>query len=184
MKWTNPEKLDIYGVRLVGWPEGVPAQNPSSMKVSQNKALHEAMRNGTMRFEKITGPQPSRSGDDEDDAEANVDLSWAYDVDAHPPSPPPAPSTSSIPIQISVMNAEPPPHVKAEPEPDVWTLDPTTEVDPSLSSYSIDYSWGDEYSHAMMDTLGEVWDPEPHIELERPRKRPRSEEPGGNHVSK
>jgi len=58
MKWTNPERLDAYGVRLVGWPEGVPAQNPSSFKVSQNKTLLEALRNGSMRFEKIIPDTP------------------------------------------------------------------------------------------------------------------------------
>ena len=49
MKWTNPERLDAYGVRLVGWPEGVPAQNPSTFKVSQNKVLLEALQNGSDR---------------------------------------------------------------------------------------------------------------------------------------
>ncbi|KIM39822.1 hypothetical protein M413DRAFT_37741, partial [Hebeloma cylindrosporum] len=83
MKWTNPERLDVYGVRLVGWPEGVPAQNPSTLKVNQNKLLLDAIQNGTLKFEKMnnvgTGGGPSK-------LEGNEDFSWAYDADAGPPS--------------------------------------------------------------------------------------------------
>ncbi|KAG6812956.1 hypothetical protein H0H92_015075 [Tricholoma furcatifolium] len=56
MKWTNNERLDVYGVRLVGWPAGIPAANPSSLKATQNKKLLECLENGTLRFEKILGP--------------------------------------------------------------------------------------------------------------------------------
>jgi hypothetical protein len=193
MKWTNPEKLDVYGVRLIGWPEGVPAQNPSTLKVSQNKVLYEAIQSGTMRFEKLAGPQLSRAGDDgiggDDEADANDDFSWAYDVDARPPSPPPErlPVEPVLPSHRQVLNAETLPHDKSEPEQDVWTLDSTTELDATLSTYDVDYSWGDEFSEGMMDTLGEEWGSEAQTQLERPRKRPRSEEPGSgadHHVSK
>lgn len=53
MKWSNHERLDIYGVTLVGWPSDIPVQNPSSLKLNQNKQLLEALENGTMRFEKV-----------------------------------------------------------------------------------------------------------------------------------
>lgn len=80
MKWTNPERLDAYGVRLVGWPREIPAQNPSSLKQSQNKKLLQAMENGSLRFEKIV----EQAGPDvaEELAELEQDFSWAYDADA------------------------------------------------------------------------------------------------------
>ncbi|EEB94931.1 hypothetical protein MPER_06180, partial [Moniliophthora perniciosa FA553] len=31
MKWTQPDRLYTYGVRLVGWPPDIPTQNPSSL---------------------------------------------------------------------------------------------------------------------------------------------------------
>jgi len=88
MKWTNPERLDVYGVRLVGWPASVPAQNPSSLKVSQNKTLLECLENGTMRFEKLfpaLGAADYADLDEgklPDEAEDDDDFSWAYDADA------------------------------------------------------------------------------------------------------
>ena len=80
MKWTNPERLDAYGVRLVGWPREIPSQNPSSLKQSQNKKLLQAMENGSLRFEKQARPVPE--GVAEEFAELEQDFSWAYDVDA------------------------------------------------------------------------------------------------------
>lgn len=91
MKWTSPEKLDLYGVRLVGWPSTVPSQNPSSLKFDQNKLLLEALENGTMRFESSivssnsfidpSNPTPlDEQGDSED-----LDFSWAYDADGGNP---------------------------------------------------------------------------------------------------
>ncbi|KAF9476707.1 hypothetical protein BDN70DRAFT_882098 [Pholiota conissans] len=184
MKWTNPEKLDIYGVRLVGWPEGIPAQNPSTMKVSQNKILHEALQNGTMRFERVVPErQDSRLGDD-GTREANDDFSWAYDVEAHPPppsllSPAPLPDVVfSIPSPKSVVNANTPPPEISEPEENMWTLDPIAEVNTTSSPYNVDYTWGDEFSEVDVAPLGEEWDSELQTQIERPRKRPRSEEPG------
>ncbi|KAF9267724.1 hypothetical protein L218DRAFT_854863 [Marasmius fiardii PR-910] len=53
MKWTNPERLHTYGVSLVGWPPDIPAQNPSSLNLNQNKRLLEFMEAGTIRFERI-----------------------------------------------------------------------------------------------------------------------------------
>jgi hypothetical protein len=50
MKWSNHEKLDAYGVRLEGWPTGVPKQNPSTLSSSQNKAILEALESGKMKF--------------------------------------------------------------------------------------------------------------------------------------
>ncbi|KAG5643012.1 hypothetical protein DXG03_001750 [Asterophora parasitica] len=89
MKWTNPERLDVFGVRVVGWPASIPALNPSQLKVSQNKVLLESLENGTMRFEKLfpgattdyadncndEGTIPDEADDFDDD------FSWAYDAD-------------------------------------------------------------------------------------------------------
>ncbi|KAF8149910.1 hypothetical protein B0H34DRAFT_618062, partial [Crassisporium funariophilum] len=97
MKWTNPERLDdVYGVRLVGWPEGIPSQNPSTLKVSQNKLLLEAIQNGTMRFERLAMSDPIASKLDNEEVadgpsrtdgdDGREDFSWAYDADARPPS--------------------------------------------------------------------------------------------------
>ncbi|KAF8071896.1 hypothetical protein FPV67DRAFT_1483087 [Lyophyllum atratum] len=95
MKWTNPERLDVYGVRLVGWPTSIPAQNPSSLKANQNKILLECLDNGTMRFEKLflamsTANYANNYNLDEgripDELEEADDFSWAYDADAGDPS--------------------------------------------------------------------------------------------------
>lgn len=99
MRWTNLERLDVYGVRLVGWPPEVPAQNPSTLKASQNKQLLDALRNGTMKFQRSTGVAVvDAEGDNttsSDQATANVpeadtiemdDFSWAYDADGEVPT--------------------------------------------------------------------------------------------------
>ncbi|KAF5382172.1 hypothetical protein D9615_004403 [Tricholomella constricta] len=95
MKWTNPERLDVYGVRLVGWPASIPAQNPSTLKAGQNKTLLECLENGTMRFEKLF-PDPGTADYTENynldegrmpnETEDDDDFSWAYDADAGEPS--------------------------------------------------------------------------------------------------
>jgi hypothetical protein len=53
MKWTNPDRLQTYGVHLVGWPGDIPLQNPSSLKTSQNKRLLDMLESGTMKFVKV-----------------------------------------------------------------------------------------------------------------------------------
>ncbi|KAH9935262.1 hypothetical protein B0H21DRAFT_759281 [Amylocystis lapponica] len=86
MKWTDHSKLRAYGIQLIGWPDGVPMQNPSSLSVAQNKAVLEAVKSRSMSFVPIAGPSgaqaaaiPSNQGDplDNEDHEAAVDFSWA-----------------------------------------------------------------------------------------------------------
>jgi len=82
MKWTNPERLSLYGVRLVGWPSDIPAANPSSLKSGQNQKLLELVEHGELRFEKtmITGSEasmPSESLQHTPEMAAE-DFSWAY----------------------------------------------------------------------------------------------------------
>ncbi|KAK2460337.1 hypothetical protein APHAL10511_007726 [Amanita phalloides] len=88
MRWTNPERLDVYGVRLVGWPSGVPAQNPSSLKQNQNKLLLQAMDNGSLRFERIPVPDSEDPMLESVAQESTVDLeedsSWPYCVGSGP----------------------------------------------------------------------------------------------------
>ena len=81
----------MYGVRLVGWPPSIPAQNPSSLKLPQNKQLLECLQNGTMRFEKSLITQDDLGGssadlkNDLEEAEVIDDFSWAYDADGGGP---------------------------------------------------------------------------------------------------
>ncbi|KAF8656208.1 hypothetical protein AX16_002644 [Volvariella volvacea WC 439] len=55
MKWTNPERLDIYGVRLIGWPDDIPKANPSTLKQSQNRRLLDLAESHQLRFEPLGG---------------------------------------------------------------------------------------------------------------------------------
>ena len=180
MKWTNPERLDAYGVRLIGWPEGVPAQNPSSFKVSQNKILLEALQNGSMRFEKInpvTPMQEEASKPDEDDLHENdpiEDFSWAYDADASPPSShavcpttlPPSPPRQSLNTgQTPVL-----PVIVDEPESSRAS---TLEADSTFSQYTVNFLWAGDLDEPTTEL---EWDEESDADL-RPRKRSRSAGP-------
>ncbi|KAJ3567406.1 hypothetical protein NP233_g6385 [Leucocoprinus birnbaumii] len=85
MKWTNPERLSLYGVRLVGWPSDIPAANPSSLKANQNQRLLDLVEHGELRFEKtmITGleaPAPTDTQRYTPETTAE-DFSWAYDAE-------------------------------------------------------------------------------------------------------
>lgn len=86
MKWTNHSKLDAYGVRLVGWPDNVPVQNPSTLSVAQNKRLLEMLGAGEVSFERLDGVQSMQSlqgasvqsprPDEEAMFEDTIDFSW------------------------------------------------------------------------------------------------------------
>ncbi|CDO73723.1 hypothetical protein BN946_scf185015.g51 [Trametes cinnabarina] len=88
MKWTNHSKLDVYGVRIVGWPDQMPLQNPSSLSVAQNQLVFNMLGSGRIRFERLDGGQAagddisdgSRSFHGEEDAmfEDSIDYSWAF----------------------------------------------------------------------------------------------------------
>jgi hypothetical protein len=81
MKWTNHDRLSIYGVRVVGWPQTIPLQNPSTLTTSQNKALLECLTNGTLHFVRIMNniDSANRNHPTEDPVEAVDDLSWVYE---------------------------------------------------------------------------------------------------------
>ena len=176
MKWSNPERLDAYGVRLIGWPEGVPAQNPSHFKASQNKVLLEALQNGSMRFEKVTPANPSQEVSKFDDDDPHEDFSWAYDADASPPS-------SQVECSTTLPHSPPPQSLNTgqNPVPPVlvdavesgssmpWTS--ILDTDSALSQYTI--LWPNDLNEPT-NQLG--WDDGSETNS-RPRKRPRSAEP-------
>jgi len=189
MKWTNPERLDVYGVRLIGWPEGVPAQNPSTFKVSQNKVLLKALQTGSMRFEKITLGNSKQSGQGDGVEEASKaaedypdeDFSWAYDADASPPSSHAEYSTTlpHLPPRQSLNTGQnsvlPVPVDETESGSMSWTS--TLDTDSTLSQYNVNHLWVGDFNEPTIDHPG--WDDESETDS-RPRKRPRSEEPNPN----
>ncbi|KAF7312243.1 hypothetical protein MIND_00237300 [Mycena indigotica] len=78
MKWTNPSLLNIYGVRLVGWPPSIPSQNPSSLKADQNKQLLEAVEKGTLHFVRTI---LTNEGEPAPPAEEQSNFEWAIEYD-------------------------------------------------------------------------------------------------------
>ena len=97
MKWTNHKRLDAYNVRIVGWPQSVPTQNPSTLSTAENKLILESLENGTIKFVRTESAQSSEVEVLRKDpgsgsstlplgAEDDVDFSWAYN-EGGPPSP-------------------------------------------------------------------------------------------------
>ena len=80
MKWTNHGNLSVYGVRLEGWPGGIPMQNPSTLSTGQNRELRDALAGGTLRFCRInaeTGVASDAATPSCGPAGNSSDLSWA-----------------------------------------------------------------------------------------------------------
>ncbi|KAF8896335.1 hypothetical protein BD779DRAFT_1495273 [Infundibulicybe gibba] len=166
MKWTSPERLDVYGVRMIGWPPDVPAQNPSSLKLSQNKHLMERLESGILRFEKIlegnittvAGPssQPEPKGQ-----EVEEDFSWAYDAEGGGSGP----DVPAIHEQSKYYEPEPD-HTPQMLEYDVDSS-MTGTVPPSLPSsnfpgtVSPDPGWGTPRSSRKRSHDGKVITPDP-----------------------
>ncbi|PPQ66228.1 hypothetical protein CVT24_000340 [Panaeolus cyanescens] len=197
MKWTNPERLDAFGVRLVGWPEGIPQQNPSTLKSSQNRQLLDALQKGTMKFERLFGDPVAQSSSDTDKAKAQTspdkqleedDFSWAYDSgpsEASQVTLPAEDSQSSRSTSASRAPTGPLLKPKRDPLPtpqspvisemddSPWRMD-TSQMDISsgLGTYNVDFGW-DEFSDHLLSTIGSDWDNESSVV--RPKKRPRTE---------
>ena len=187
MKWTNPERLDMYGVRLVGWPEGVPSQNPSSLKSGQNRVLLDAIQKGTMRFERLSHESsvtvPEETENVEEASSANMtteDFSWAYDVDAGPSSPireRTANTTRSTVLSTcssGTLIADEMPSSSLDDQQGTWNLE--DHIIGNDASFSTDYTWGDELHSSNSVDIWVGADDE-RLVPERPRKRLRSEEP-------
>lgn len=88
MKWTNHSNLDVYGVRIVGWPDDVPQQNPSTLSVAQNRLILELLNGGKLRFVHMDGTTTAEASHsieevpqrDEDMMFADsIDYSWVSD---------------------------------------------------------------------------------------------------------
>jgi len=80
MKWTNHGNLNVYGVRLEGWPAGIPMQNPSTLSTNQNRELRDALASGTLRFCRInveTSVTSDAATPSYGPAGNSGDLSWA-----------------------------------------------------------------------------------------------------------
>jgi len=106
MKWTNHGNLSVYGVRLEGWPSSIPMQNPSTLSSSQNRALRDALSNGTLKFCRIN-TEPSTSSDTSYGPAGNLsDLCWVisegYDA--------PVPHVSHAPADRVAYRGDPTDH--------------------------------------------------------------------------
>lgn len=169
MKWSNPERLDVYGVRLVGWPAGVPANNPSTLRANQNKQLLEAFQSGVAHFERLPNsihPPPIPKVEPQNDPSEDLDdFSWAYDPDASPTTsqPKPKPSASAMPQDAEAGSSSP----KAPTRLGSTSRDPTplSQIGSSLEPW--------EMYNPVLTEGGEIWDDGGR----RSRKRPRSEDP-------
>lgn len=100
MKWKDHSKLDIYGIRLEGWPHDVPKDNPSTLSVVQNKEVLKALQSGRMSFVRIAGSsgQTTPSSGSQQSPEISDDFSWACgypDEATHSPQDHAMPSTNS-----------------------------------------------------------------------------------------
>ena len=88
MKWTNHSKLSVYGVRLNGWPDGVPVQSPSTFSVAQNRLLLDLLHEGKLHFSRLDGvtiPEANfgedgilSEGDENAIFEDSIDYTWGF----------------------------------------------------------------------------------------------------------
>ncbi|KAI1797120.1 hypothetical protein LXA43DRAFT_1138024 [Ganoderma leucocontextum] len=82
MKWTNHSKLVVYRVRINGWPDSVPVQNPSMLSSTQNKLLLDLLRDGKLYFsrsEDASAPETDAKVDEvltERDGEDSMFEDW------------------------------------------------------------------------------------------------------------
>jgi len=52
MRWTKPEQIENWGVRISGWPQDLPFRNPSNNTVQVNQRLLELLKSGHIKFVK------------------------------------------------------------------------------------------------------------------------------------
>ncbi|KAJ1300020.1 hypothetical protein OPQ81_011140 [Rhizoctonia solani] len=57
MRWTKPEQLEGYGVRIIGWPPEIALRNPSNNPVRDNKTLLQLLKSGQLRFVRKDSPE-------------------------------------------------------------------------------------------------------------------------------
>lgn len=56
MRWTKPEQIENWGVRIAGWPTDLPFRNPSNNTVQVNTRLLELLKSGHIKFVKPGDP--------------------------------------------------------------------------------------------------------------------------------
>ncbi|KAI0078824.1 hypothetical protein K474DRAFT_1660007 [Panus rudis PR-1116 ss-1] len=81
MKWSKHSNLSMYGIRLEGWPDDVPKQNPSSLNMAQNKAILDALKSGTLRFVRLESSREEQSSSQSTSPDAAA-TSEPYDIPA------------------------------------------------------------------------------------------------------
>ncbi|GJJ08210.1 hypothetical protein Clacol_002418 [Clathrus columnatus] len=58
MRWTKPTALEeLYGVRLIGWPDSIGPKNPSNNTMKENKLLLDLFRNNQLKFINKNSPE-------------------------------------------------------------------------------------------------------------------------------
>lgn len=86
MKWTNHSNLYVYGVRIDGWPEDIPQQNPSTLSTAHNRRILDLLNEGKLsfvRFGNAAAANVPETADEvpeqDEDAifEDSIDYSWA-----------------------------------------------------------------------------------------------------------
>ncbi|KZV98734.1 hypothetical protein EXIGLDRAFT_831956 [Exidia glandulosa HHB12029] len=86
MRWTKPEQIENWGVRIAGWPTDLPFRNPSNNTVQVNTRLLELLKGGQIKFIK--------PGDPDWDSAA---VTQAKQQQPQQPSKPASPQTVSTP---------------------------------------------------------------------------------------
>ncbi|KAI0787666.1 hypothetical protein C8Q74DRAFT_1253160 [Fomes fomentarius] len=82
MKWTNHSNLDVYGVRIVGWPDDVPQQNPSTLSVAQNRLILELLNGGKLHFVHMDGTTTAEASHGvEEVPQRDEDMMFADSID-------------------------------------------------------------------------------------------------------
>jgi hypothetical protein len=82
MKWTSHSRLELYGVSIIGWPDDIPCQNPSTLKIYQNKKILQLFKDGVIRFVRIIRTAKGETTTEAEATEPAKDSSM--DVDGDP----------------------------------------------------------------------------------------------------
>ncbi|KAI0749334.1 hypothetical protein C8Q80DRAFT_1269231 [Daedaleopsis nitida] len=86
MKWTNHSNLYVYGVRILGWPDDIPQQNPSTLSTACNRRILDLLKESKISFIRCgntaSADLPATADEvpeqDEDAIfEDSIDYSWA-----------------------------------------------------------------------------------------------------------
>ncbi|QRV75614.1 hypothetical protein RhiJN_03629 [Ceratobasidium sp. AG-Ba] len=95
MRWTKPEQLEGYGVRIIGWPPEIALRNPSNNPVRDNKTLLSLLKSGQLRFVKKDSPE----WDQADPSALVRSTAQAQAPQPSQPAPTPGPQLVQPPVQ-------------------------------------------------------------------------------------